>query len=65
MKAISKMKEMPSTFFIFFIKNPLRVETLNVVMWWAHVSWEMRMSGRKEGAITVRVGEDNTNLLAK
>lgn len=63
MKAIGKMKEMPSAFFIFFIKNPLHAETLNVVMWWTHVSWEKRMSGMKKGVIAVRVSEENTNLV--
>lgn len=56
---------MPSTFFIFFIKNEFHREILNVVMWQAPVSWEMRKAGRKEGVVTVKVGGENAKLVSQ
>lgn len=34
-----------------------------MVTWQAHESWEVSVAGRKEGAVTARVGEDNISLV--
>lgn len=36
-----------------------------MVMWQAHVSWVIRRAGRKEGAVTAGVGEDNARLVGQ
>lgn len=59
---------MPSTVFIFFIKNEFHKETLNVVVWQAPMSWEMRKAskaGRKEWVVTVKVGGENAELASQ
>lgn len=38
------------------------MDTLNVVMWQAHASWEMREAGRQEVAITGRVVQRRPTL---
>lgn len=42
------------SFSFLFLRNPFHVDALNVVMSQAHVSWEMRLVGREEGAVTER-----------
>lgn len=36
-----------------------------MVIWQVHMSWARRTAVRKEGAVTGRVGEGNTDLVAK
>lgn len=55
---------MPTAFFIFFIKTPFHVEARNGVIWQAHVLGDEE-GCQGGGAVTVRAGEDNTNLVAK